>query len=131
MQSKNRSIIKELIKDAKNSNIDKERMHELLCFLNLIRELNFDGTTILSLRNIEIKDGNLQSIAEFDGVSINISKNVIKIIIIEAKSGKASSTKALNELLSKITKLKLQEYKIPKKTRKRKNGYAYSILRLN
>lgn len=129
-KSKTKSIIRNLIKDTKNEDIEKERKHELLCLLNVIRDINLNGTTIISLRNVEINDDNLKSIAEFDGVGINLSKNIIKVILVEAKSGKDSSNVALNDLKKKMEKLDINKYKIPNRTRKRKNGYAYSILKL-
>jgi hypothetical protein len=129
--SKTKSIVSEIRKDTNKSGLSKERKHEIFSLLKLIKDIHLSGATIIALQSVRILDENSNDIAEFDGVAINISRNKIKAIFIEAKSGGVTSTKALNELVVKLDKLNLVKYKIPRRTRRRKKDkYAYSILEL-
>lgn len=117
------------LKIENNVNLDADRKHELNSLLKVLKQKKLDGFTLISFKSLIFFNEEKKSLVEFDGISLNFSRNRITIILVEAKNGRTNSNIALKELKEKIKKLGIDKTKIIEEN-KIGTGCAYIILKL-
>lgn len=129
-KSKYKDFFSNIDNEIKKSKLKKDRINELNSTLSFLKSMKLKGSLLIATSPVKLYNEKWNCISEFDGVIFNIISNKLHMILIEAKTGKSTSGKALTELNKKIEKLNLANYKIKGKTKRGGYRYAYSVLSL-